>query len=140
MKTAEFPEPQDVGPRQWGKELLFFTVGGKFTFKRIEMHEGACGGLQYHHRKDEGGVVVSGRILVRYDDGTGKLAERICEAGDCFFFPQGAVHQTEALTNAAYIEVSTPYFNDRVHVEHLYGIPEEAGGLPSTKFEEVTEV
>lgn len=101
------------------------------------MHEGAKGGLQYHHKKDEGGYIVSGRMLVRFDRGDGVLDTRICEAGDVFFFPQGAVHQAEALTNVEYIEVSTPYLNDRVHVEHLYGIEEEAGGLPSTKLEEV---
>jgi hypothetical protein len=47
------------------------------------------------------------------------------------------VHQAEAMTDCAYYEVSTPHFNDRVHVEHEYGIEEEAGGLPSTELYEV---
>jgi mannose-6-phosphate isomerase-like protein (cupin superfamily) len=137
--SAVFPEPEDVGPRQWGTEELLFKVSGKFTFKRIYMHEGAKGGLQYHHKKDEGGYVTCGMAIVRYDPGSGTLVDRIVEEGDAFFFPQGAVHQIEAITAFEYIEVSTPYFNDRVHVEHLYGIEEEAGGLPSTELGDVTE-
>lgn len=139
LVSAVFPEPKDVGFRQWGSEELLFTVSGKFTFKRIYMHEGAKGGLQYHHKKDEGGYVTAGRAIVRYDPGTGSLVDRIIEMGDVFFFPQGSVHQIEALTPFEYIEVSTPYFNDRVHVEHLYGIEAEDGGLPSTKLEDVID-
>jgi mannose-6-phosphate isomerase-like protein (cupin superfamily) len=137
--SAAFPEPEDVGPRQWGTEELLFKVSGKFTFKRIYMHEGAKGGLQYHHKKDEGGYVTCGMAIVRYDPGSGTLVDRIVEEGDAFFFPQGAVHQIEAITAFEYIEVSTPYLNDRVHVEYLYGIEQEAGGLPSTSLEDVIE-
>lgn len=115
-------------------------VSKKFTFKRIRMNEGAKGGLQKHHKKDEGGYIVSGRMLVRFDRGDGVLDTRIVETGDTFFFPQGCVHQAEALTNVEYIEVSTPYLNDREHVEHLYGLDKEDGGLPSTKLEEVIEL
>src|SRR4029079_5630659 len=103
------------------------------------MKAGSAGGLQYHHMKDEGGYMVEGELLVRFDDGTGCLSSRVCRRGDSFRFPVGAVHQGIALTDCTYIEVSTPYYNDRVHVEKEYGIEEEAGGLPSTKKEEVVE-
>lgn len=134
---AQFPEPTSLGPRDWGKEILLCTSPGNYTFKRIEMHAGAKGGLQYHHKKDEGGIIIFGRMIIRYDDGSGKLSERIVGAGDCFHFPQGAVHQAEALTSVTYIEVSTPFFNDRVHCEKDYGIETEEGGLPSTRLEDV---
>ncbi len=140
--TVEFPKPVDLGPRQWGKEELLFALSGKFTVKRITMKQGALGGLQYHHRKDEGGYVISGRLIIRFDSPSdvGTLDTRIVAAGESFFFPQGAVHQAEAITDCVYIEVSTPYLNDRVHVERDYGIEEEAGGLPSTKIEEVVAI
>jgi quercetin dioxygenase-like cupin family protein len=137
MVSCAFPEPQDVGPRQWGKEVLLLLAPEKYTLKRIEMNKGAKGGLQYHHLKDEGGVMLCGRMLIRHDNGDGTLLNRIVSAGDVFHFPPGAVHQAEALTDCSYIEVSTPHFNDRVHVEKAYGIAEEAGGLPTTTLEEV---
>lgn len=134
---AQFPEPTSLGPRKWGNEILLYTSPGNYTFKRIEMHKGAKGGLQYHHKKDEGGVVITGELLVRFDRGDGNLSERICGPGAVFHFPQGSVHQGEALTDVVYIEVSTPFFNDRVHCESEYGIETEEGGLPSTRLEDV---
>lgn len=113
---------------------------GKYTLKRIEMKKGAKGGLQYHHLKDEAGVMLKGEMLVRWDDGSGSLRKFICKPGDSFHFPPGAVHQSEALTDCCYIEASTPHFNDRVHVEYDYGLPEESGGLPSTRLEDVVAV
>jgi mannose-6-phosphate isomerase-like protein (cupin superfamily) len=137
MPSVTFPEPQDVGPRQWGREVLLHTVSEKFSVKRIEMNKGAKGGLQYHHLKDECGYMLCGRMRVWYDDGYGHLVHRDVCAGDVFHFPPGERHQAEALTDCSYVECSTPHFNDRVHVESDYGIAEEAGGLPSTALEEV---
>ena len=134
-----FPQPEDMGPRDWGKEEVLFVSPGKYSFKKLTRKKGAKGGLQYHHKKHEGGFVVSGQMLVRYDDGSGKLVERICGPGDVVEIPQGAVHQEEAVTDCVVIEVSTPYFNDRVRVEEQYGLPLPEGGLPSTAEDEVEE-
>ena len=137
MVSVEFPHPESVGPREWGTETLLLLSPKKYCMKLITMKAGAKGGLQYHLKKDEGGIMTKGAVRVRYDDGTGNLIERLCRRGDVFHFPTGAIHQIEAVTNCSYIEVSTPHFNDRVHVEKQYGIDEEAGGLPSTSLEQV---
>jgi hypothetical protein len=61
--------------------------------------------------------------------------------GDVVRFPQGAVHRmTAGPSGCTYIEVSTPYFHDRCHVEKEYGLKEETGGLPSTRPEDVVRV
>ena len=137
LASVSFPLPKDVGPREWGKEVLLLLAPNKYTMKLITMKQGAKGGLQYHRLKDEGGVMLKGSMKVIYDNGDGELVSRVCRKGDTFHFPPGAVHQAEALTACSYIEVSTPHFNDRVHVEDKYGIDKEAGGLPSTSLEEV---
>jgi quercetin dioxygenase-like cupin family protein len=137
METVKFPKPESVGPRQWGREILLAHAPEKWTLKRIEMTAGSEGGLQYHRLKDEGGVMVEGMMKVIYDAGSGDLVERIIGAGAAFHFPPGSVHKAVAITDCAYIEVSTPHFNDRVHVESKYGIEGEAGGLPSTSLHEV---
>lgn len=138
--SADFPIPKEIGPRPWGKELMLFVVPGSYTFKKLEMKAGTKGGLQYHHKKNEGGYIVSGELLVRYDPkGDGNLVERKCGPGDVVHFPQGAVHQEEALTDCVIIEVSTPYLNDRVRVEEAYGMTIPEGGLPSTTIDEVVD-
>lgn len=134
--AVEFPAPGEVGARDWGREVLLALVPGKYSLKKLELRAGARGGLQYHHLKDECGYLVSGRLLIRFDDGAGALQERIVNAGETFHFPPGAVHQEEALTDCVIIEASTPHFNDRVRVEADYGL-ETDGGLPSTTIDEV---
>ncbi len=134
-----FVKPRDLGKRNWGKEILLALVEGKYTFKKLEMNAGSKGNLQYHHKKDECGYLLSGKLLLRYDDcKSGKLKEKILEQGDCFHFPPGFVHQEEAITDCIILEVSTPHFNDRVRVEKDYGLAEE-DGLPSTSIRDVIE-
>ena len=135
--SAQFPDPEEVGPREWGTEMLLLHAPQKYTMKLITMAKDAKGGLQYHRLKDEGGVMLNGSMEIVYDDGTGSLVSRMVRRGDVFHFPALAVHQAIAHTDCSYIEVSTPHFNDRVHVERLYGIEEEAGGLPTTTLEQV---
>jgi mannose-6-phosphate isomerase-like protein (cupin superfamily) len=133
----KFPKPESVGSRDWGSEDLLVLVSGKYTLKKIFLKTGSKGGLQFHRQKNECGIVISGRMIVKFDDGTGFLVEKILGEGDVFHFEPGVVHQTEAIVDTVYIEASTPHFNDRVHVENLYGISEEAGGLPTTSSEQI---
>lgn len=136
--SAQFPTPAEVGPRPWGKEIMLIASKGNFTFKRLEMKAGAKGGLQWHHKKAEAGYVLEGTLRVRFDPGNGELEVRDCKAGEVVYFPQGSVHQEEALTDCVILEVSTPYLNDRVRVEEVYGMP-KGEGLPSTNVEDVVD-
>jgi quercetin dioxygenase-like cupin family protein len=96
---VSFPQPESVGPRDWGTETLLLLAPQKYTLKLITMKAGAKGGLQYHRLKDEGGIMMKGSMRVLYDDGTGRIVDRVCRRGDVFHFPSGAVHQAEALTS-----------------------------------------
>ncbi len=135
----KFPTPLSVGEREWGQEDLLVLASGKYTLKRIILRAGSKGGLQFHRLKDECGIIISGEMIIRYDDGSGSLTDKYVREGDTFHFEPGVVHQTIAVTDTVYIEASTPHFEDRVHVEHLYGIKEEAGGLPTTSYKQIIE-
>lgn len=136
---AVFPVAQAFA-RDWGIEELIVATGD-YTMKRIIMHPHKEGGLQYHHKKDETAYILKGSALVSYDNGDGYLTQRAVYRGDAVRFPQGAVHKMKAFHEGCeYIEASTPYLNDRCHVEHLYGLPKETGGLPSTKPEDVVRI
>jgi mannose-6-phosphate isomerase len=134
-----FPIPQDLGERTWGEEVLLAVVSGKFSLKRLTMIAGSMGGLQYHRLKDEVQFIVEGRMLIRFDDGSGKLVTKEVGSGDVVHFMPGQIHQEEAITDCVIIEASTPHFNDRVRVENLYGL-ESNGGLSSTELSEVIEL
>ena len=134
-QTAIFPLPKSVGKRPWGEEILLSLIPKKISLKILKIKKGMKGGIQYHHKKDECGYVLSGKLKVRYDTGNGRLKEKIISKGSSFYFPQGSIHQEIALTDCKIIEASTPYFNDRVRVDENYGY--KINGLPSTKKKDV---
>ena len=134
--TVKFSKPIDLGNRSWGKEILLTLIPKKISLKKLIIKKGKAGGLQYHHKKNECGYIESGKLLVRFDNGKGKLNRRVLKKGDTFHFPPGAVHQEEALTNCVIIEASTPHFNDRVRVEKKYGL-KKRNGLPTTSYKDV---
>ena len=127
------------GEKRLGNRNASGGCARKIFVKKLFLKAGYKGGLQYHHKKNECGYLISGKLIIRFDDGNGKIVERMVEPGESFHFPPGAVHQEEAITDCVIIEASTPYFNDRVRVEELYGLKIE-GGLPSTKINEVQKL
>jgi len=126
-----FPKPYSVGERPWGTEDLLGIVSKQFSLKRLKVKAGHKGGLQYHRLKDEIAILVSGKMIIRFDLGDKNLREKIIESGDVVHFPPGLVHQEEAILDCEIIEASTPYFNDRVRVEEVYGLGAPVG-LPTT--------
>ena len=134
--TVNFFTPQDVGPRDWGREILIAHVPGKYTGKILMMKAGARGGLQYHRKKHEVGHLFSGELIVEYDSGDGKISKRTMKPGESIHIPPGAVHRETAVTDCTIFETSNPVFNDRVRMEEHYGEKIE-GGLPTTQESEI---
>lgn len=135
--TVKFFTPEDVGPRDWGREILVAHSKYKYIGKVLFMKAGTKGGLQMHRVKDETGYLFSGELLVRFDNGKGYLREYTMIAGESIHIPPGAVHQEEAITDCVIFETSNPVFNDRVRMEEVYGLETPEGGLPSTKVTEI---
>ena len=138
MSVDVFLKPKSMGNRDWGSEELIGLVENCFSFKRLYLKAGSKGGLQYHHKKHEIGILISGELIIRLAEGK-KLREYKLNAGSAFEFKPGVVHQEEAVTDCVIIEASTPYKNDRVRVEGQYGLDSD-NGLPSTNRDEVLQI
>tara|TARA_B100000575_G_C23126314_1_gene652584 strand:- start:491 stop:928 length:438 start_codon:yes stop_codon:yes gene_type:complete len=136
LQQKIFPKVKNLGPRDWGKELILAHIPKKLTLKKLIIKKNKKGGLQYHHKKNECGFITKGKLKVKFDLGNGILRYKILKKGDRFHFPPGLVHQEIALTDCEIIEASTPHFNDRVRVEKKYG-QQINGGLPSTTRKQV---
>ena len=136
IHKVTFPKSKSVGKRDWGKEELLVLISKVLSLKLLTLKKGHKGGLQYHHKKNECGYLLSGKLKIRYDDGNGKLRQKILNKGQSFHFPPGSIHQEEAIETCKIIEASTPHFNDRVRVEKKYNLKLNKG-LPSTKISEV---
>jgi quercetin dioxygenase-like cupin family protein len=131
-----FPKKTLVGKRIWGTEDLLVLIPKKITLKKLTIKKGHKGGLQYHNKKNECGYLLSGKLLIRFDNGDGKLRRKILTKGQYFHFPPKTVHQEEALTKCVILEASTPHFNDRVRVEEKYG-KKKMDGLPTTNINQI---
>ena len=82
-----FPKTKSVGKRNWGTEDLLVLIPNLLTLKRIKLKKGKKGGLQYHHKKNECGIIIKGKLLVRFDTGDGKLRKKLLTTGQSFHFP-----------------------------------------------------
>ena len=87
IPVPDFPKSESLGHREWGNEDLLVLSSGKYTMKKLSTKAGKRGGLQYHRHKDEANYIISGRLLIRFDDGNGKLIEREVGCGEWFHFP-----------------------------------------------------
>lgn len=130
MPTIEPFDVHDVGPREWGREILIAQTSN-YVGKVLQMMKGTAGGLQYHRVKIETFYLMSGKALVTTDFGDGVLVDLEMLPGQSYHIPAGAIHRVTALEDSVFFECSTPVFNDRVRCEATYGLP-DPGGLPTT--------
>jgi mannose-6-phosphate isomerase-like protein (cupin superfamily) len=133
MPTIERFRLRDLGPRDWGQEVLIAHTE-QYIGKILTMRAGTQGGLQYHRVKMETFFLFSGEAIIITNVPDRAEPTLRCEpmyAGEAYHIPAGAIHQVQAVTDCVFFEVSTPHFDDRVRVEAEYGLP-ETGGLPTT--------
>ena len=136
QKIPIFPKKKKIGNRDWGEEILAALIPKKISLKILRIKKGKKGGLQYHRKKNECGIIIEGKLMIIFDNGKRKLKKKVLKKGDAFHFPPGSIHQELAITNCTIIEASTPHFNDRVRVEKRYGIKNSIG-LKSTKISDI---
>ena len=81
-----FPKKKSVGRSEWGNEILLALIPKVLSLKLLHIKKGNKGGLQYHRKKNECGYLISGKLKVRFDNGKGKLINKILKKGDTFHF------------------------------------------------------
>jgi hypothetical protein len=68
-KTIEFSTPE-VWERPWGEEVLVVHTD-QYTGKLLKYKKGQGGNFQKHQIKDEAGYILSGKLLLEWDDVSG---------------------------------------------------------------------
>jgi mannose-6-phosphate isomerase len=129
-RAVQIVYPRDMGPREWGEEILI-AQGDGYIGKKLLMKAGKAGGLQYHREKEETFMLLEGEAYVDTDNDGDGLKRIHIVPGVVIHVPKGAVHRVTAVTDCTFLEWSNDVFNDRVRCEAEYG-QEEGGGLPST--------
>ncbi len=106
--------------KPWGFERIWAHTD-RYVGKVLVIEEGKRLSLQYHERKDEAILVLSGRLRLELEDEHGRLAVHELGPGEHRRIPTGRRHRFGAISRVELVEVSTPELDDVVRLSDDYG-------------------
>ena len=109
---------QQTIEKPWGKEVIWASTKD-YVGKILIIEKNSQLSLQYHSKKTETILLVSGDLVIRGEDGV----ELAClKPGGSYHIAPNTIHRFCALdTTVTLIEVSTPELDDVVRIEDDYG-------------------
>jgi len=106
----------EVIEKPWGFEEILET-NPKYTVKRLFMKKGHQCSYQYHKKKMETVICLSGLLHI-----VGEGKEKILAPGDCATIKNFEKHRMRAVEDDCfYLECSTSELDDVVRIEDDYG-------------------
>ncbi len=106
--------------KPWGYELIWAHTD-RYVGKILHIRAGEALSLQYHLRKDETIMLLSGRMeLVWWVEGE-EPRSRVLMPREPFHIPAGMRHRMNALEDTDVLETSTPELDDVVRLADRYG-------------------
>lgn len=106
--------------KPWGYELIWAKTKD-YVGKILHINKGHKLSLQYHRVKEETMFVVSGKMILVFENEKGELQEVPLCAGEAHHIPVGRKHRMVAVEDCDIAEVSTPHLDDVVRLEDGYG-------------------
>lgn len=105
--------------KPWGKEEVI-EINDKYMMKRLTMFKGHRCSLQYHNKKKETILIISGVLKITFGESQNKLNYKLFKVGETFTLNPGIIHRMEAIEESVYIEASTPEMEDVVRLVDDY--------------------
>jgi mannose-6-phosphate isomerase len=109
--------------KPWGYELHWAKTD-RYVGKIIHINKGHALSLQYHNKKDETIMLLSGKLLFEIQQ-DGQLVKHEVAPLERFHVTPGTVHRMTAIEDCDVVEVSTPELDDVVRLEDRYGREEK---------------
>lgn len=109
--------------KPWGHEVIY-AENDRYAGKILFVKAGERLSLQYHEKKDETILVLSGELDLQIEE-KGELVLRRLKPGDSCHIPPRARHRMIGATDCQIAEASSPELDDVVRLEDSYG---RAGG------------
>lgn len=106
--------------KKWGYEQLLGCTS-RVALKKLFMQAGHRCSLQYHEKKEEIFVILSGSMRFTVGETEADLKEFVMSGGSAYTVAPGVIHRMEAITDCMYIEASTPELDDVVRLQDDYG-------------------
>lgn len=117
--TRQSKPPRRVD-KPWGYEV-WWAVTDRYAGKVLVVRAGHRLSLQYHERKDETCLLLSGELLLHSGPTVDDVAVEPLSPGATWRNEPGRIHTIEAVTDAHVIEVSSPELDDVVRIADAYG-------------------
>lgn len=130
--AGDLPAGIDIGTvdsakcvaKRWGEERWLVQGDAPFVMKVIRIRAGTRTSLQFHRRKEEANLVLSGHARLHWRTADGRDSACDLEPGNVVHIANAAVHRVEAVTDVTMVEVSTPEVDDVVRVSDDWGRPD----------------
>ncbi len=106
--------------KPWGFENIWAETE-RYVGKVLHIRAGKRLSLQFHERKDESILVLSGKLRLELEDDAGRMHTSELAPGDSRRIPTGRKHRFGAIEDCDLVEVSTPELDDVVRVQDDFG-------------------
>ncbi len=106
--------------KPWGHELIWAHTE-RYVGKVLHVAAGQRLSLQYHERKEETLLLVSGRLRLEIGPLGADMTVRDMVPGDAVHVAPNTVHRMQAIEDSDVVEVSTPELDDVVRMQDDYG-------------------
>jgi len=106
--------------KPWGHEDIWAETE-RYVGKVLSIVGGKRLSLQYHEKKDESILVISGRLRLELENEAGELEVFELGPGESRRIPTGRKHRFGAIEDCDLVEVSTPELDDVVRVQDDFG-------------------
>lgn len=115
--------------KPWGQEIIYTTPDLKYTFKQIQINDGARLSLQSHTEKVETFVLIEGQADLLLGPDVNHLETIHMELKKGYNIPVGTVHRMIGVKNAIILEASTPETGTTYRYQDDYQRPDETESL-----------
>lgn len=105
--------------KPWGSETVI-ELNKKYLLKKLFMKKNHRCSLQFHNYKKETIYVLKGRLKILSGKNKEKLKSKIYKMGESITINPKIIHRMEAITDATYLEASTPEMHDVVRIVDDY--------------------
>lgn len=115
--------------KPWGQEIIYTPEDLKYTFKQIQINDGARLSLQSHTEKIETFVLIEGEADLVIGSDIENLQTIHMETKKGYNIPLGIVHRMIGIKNAIILEASTPETGVTYRYQDDYSRPDETEDL-----------
>lgn len=115
--------------KPWGQEIIYTTPDLKYTFKQIQINDGARLSLQSHTEKIETFVLIEGQADLIIGPDIDHLETIHMEKKIGYNIPVNTVHRMIGIKNAVILEASTPETGTTLRYQDDYQRPDETEEL-----------